>query len=141
MDCSPEYRRGNCACVSPVRGCHRVSSSYLVPVPHVPSLVPGMVASTLRIDPRVGKVLRARRRAEHLSLHHVALRMGWKQGEGEVSEIERGLRDPQWSTFERLILHGLKWSWIGFALALDAERDMQTVTGYTPDEVVHAPVR
>ena len=48
----------------------------------------------------LGKNLRAARKKLRLSQEEVAARSGLEQG--EVSRIERGLRDPQVSTLEKL---------------------------------------
>jgi transcriptional regulator with XRE-family HTH domain len=48
----------------------------------------------------LGKNLRAARKKLRLSQEEVAARCGLEQG--EVSRIERGLRDPQVSTLEKL---------------------------------------
>jgi len=55
---------------------------------------------TIRNVGNLGKNLRAARKKLRLSQEEVAARSGLEQG--EVSRIERGLRDPQVSTLEKL---------------------------------------
>jgi len=55
---------------------------------------------TIRLVGNLGKNLRAARKKLDLSQIEVSQRSGVEQG--EVSRIERGIRDPQVSTLEKL---------------------------------------
>lgn len=73
-------------------------------------------------DPLLGSVLQQRRQELALTLRDVAERTGWKAGLKEVSEIERGIRNPQWSSVQKL-LTALEWTWLEIGVALVQEQE------------------
>ena len=74
------------------------------------------------ISPLLGRVLRQRRHELALTLEDVAARMAWVHGKSEVSEIERGVRNPQWSSVEKLIT-ALEWSLVEVGIAMQIMRE------------------
>ena len=84
------------------------------------------------ISPLLGRVLRHRRQELALTLEEVSARMAWVQGKSEVSEIERGVRNPQWSSVEKLIT-ALEWSLVEVGIAMQIMQSRSAAPVPSPD--------